>query len=66
LLLESLPGAETREFAERVLATYWIYQRLMNQPSPTLDALAAGRPGLLAPAASGPDDRSEAAPPPAL
>jgi soluble lytic murein transglycosylase-like protein len=47
LLLESLPGAETRDFVEKVLSNYWIYQRLMDQETPTLDALAEGRPSLL-------------------
>jgi soluble lytic murein transglycosylase-like protein len=42
LFLESMPSRETRDFAERVLASMWIYQQRLNQDSPTLDALAAG------------------------
>jgi soluble lytic murein transglycosylase len=42
LFLESMPSRETRDFAERVLASMWIYQQRLGQDSPTLDALAAG------------------------
>jgi soluble lytic murein transglycosylase-like protein len=42
LFLESMPSLETRNFAERVLASMWIYQQRLNQDSPSLDALAAG------------------------
>ena len=37
-----MPSRETRDFAERVLASMWIYQQRLGQDSPTLDALAAG------------------------
>jgi soluble lytic murein transglycosylase-like protein len=43
LLIESTPGAETREFVERVMSNYWIYRKLWSLPSPTLDAVAAGK-----------------------
>ena len=43
LVIESMPGAETREFVERVMANYWIYRKLWALPSPSLDAVAAGR-----------------------
>jgi soluble lytic murein transglycosylase-like protein len=42
LFLESIPLAETRVYVERVLANYWIYQLRLSQPTPTLDAIAAG------------------------
>jgi soluble lytic murein transglycosylase-like protein len=48
LLIESLAGAETREFVQRVMSNYWIYRQLFNQPSPTLDAAASGAKTLLA------------------
>lgn len=43
LFLESIPAPETRAFAKRVLANYWIYRQRLGQPSPDLDALAAGQ-----------------------
>jgi soluble lytic murein transglycosylase-like protein len=42
LFIESLPSRETRTFIERVLANLWIYRRRLNQPSPSLDLIAAG------------------------
>jgi len=48
LLIESLAGAETRDFVQRVMSNYWIYRQLFNQPSPTLDATAAGSKTVLA------------------
>ncbi len=48
LLIESLAGAETREFVQKVMSNYWIYRQLFNQPSPTLDAAAAGSKMVLA------------------
>jgi soluble lytic murein transglycosylase len=42
LFLESIPHRETRIFTERVLANYWIYRQRLGQPTPDLDALAAG------------------------
>jgi soluble lytic murein transglycosylase len=48
LLIESLAGAETRDFVHRVMANYWIYRQLFSQPSPTLDATAAGSKMILA------------------
>jgi soluble lytic murein transglycosylase-like protein len=43
LFIESIPSRETRVFIERLLANLWIYRDRMGQPSPSLDALAAGR-----------------------
>lgn len=42
LFLESIPSKETRIFTHRVLANYWIYRMRLGQPTPDLDALAAG------------------------
>ena len=42
LFIESIPGRETRQFIERVLTNYWIYQQRFAQDSPSLDALASG------------------------
>jgi len=42
LFLESIPQGETRAFTQRVLANYWIYRQRLGQPTPDLDALAAG------------------------
>jgi soluble lytic murein transglycosylase len=42
LFMESVPSPETRHFIETVLANYWIYQDRLGEPSPTLDAVAAG------------------------
>ena len=75
LLIESLAGGETRDFVQHVMSNYWIYRQLFHQPSPTLDATAAGAKVILAswdqtaaaldappPAADAPP--SAAAPPP--
>jgi soluble lytic murein transglycosylase len=43
LYLESIPTGQTRVFTQRVLTNYWIYRLRLGQPSPDLDALAAGR-----------------------
>ncbi|MDF2782382.1 MAG: hypothetical protein K0S96_2187, partial [Geminicoccaceae bacterium] len=42
LFIESIPSRETRLFIERVLASYWIYRDRLGQPTPSLDAIAAG------------------------
>lgn len=42
LFIESIPAGETRDFIERVLANYWIYQLQLAQPTPSLDSVAAG------------------------
>ncbi len=43
LFIESIPSRETRLFIERVLASYWIYRNRLGQPTPSLDAIAAGQ-----------------------
>lgn len=40
--IESLPSRETRIFIERVLTNLWVYRNRLGQPSPSLDAVAAG------------------------
>ncbi|MCP5366143.1 MAG: lytic transglycosylase domain-containing protein [Hyphomicrobiales bacterium] len=40
--IESIPSRETRDFIEKVLANFWIYRDRLGQPSPSLDAIAAG------------------------
>jgi soluble lytic murein transglycosylase len=42
LFLESLPNRETRNFVERVMANYWVYQDRLGQDTPSLDRVAAG------------------------
>ena len=43
LFLESFPTGQSRIFTERVLTNYWIYRMRLGQPTPDLDALAAGQ-----------------------
>ncbi|MEC8164825.1 MAG: lytic transglycosylase domain-containing protein, partial [Pseudomonadota bacterium] len=42
LFIESVPSRETRAFVERVLTNLWIYRYRLGQPTPSLDAIAAG------------------------
>jgi len=42
LLIESLPFLETRNYVEKVMASYWTYRRLMGAETRTLDAVASG------------------------
>jgi soluble lytic murein transglycosylase len=42
LFLESLPARETRVFARRVLANYWVYRLRLGQSTADLDRLAGG------------------------
>lgn len=41
--IESIPSRETRNFIERVLSNLWAYRNQIGQPTPSLDAIAAGR-----------------------
>ncbi|GJL86007.1 MAG: lytic transglycosylase [Micavibrio sp.] len=43
LFVESIPSSETRNYIERVLANYWMYRLREDLPTPTLNAVAAGR-----------------------
>ncbi len=42
LFIECIPLHETRDFIERVLANLWIYRHRLGQPTPSLEAIAAG------------------------
>lgn len=42
LFIEKIPVFETRDFAERVLANFWIYRARLGLTSPSLDDLAGG------------------------
>lgn len=42
LFIESIPFAETRQYVERVLSYYWIYQERLGAAQTSLDALASG------------------------
>lgn len=42
LAIESMPGGQTRDFVEKVVAGYWIYRNILGQESPSLDAAASG------------------------
>jgi soluble lytic murein transglycosylase-like protein len=41
LYVASIPLYETRDFVQRVLANYWMYQIRLGQPTPSLDQIAA-------------------------
>lgn len=42
LLIETIDVPQARDYVEKVVAAYWIYQRLMGRPLRTLEAVAAG------------------------
>ena len=42
LFIEAIPSRETRNFVEKVMANLWIYRHRFGEPTPSLDALAAG------------------------
>ncbi|MEN5053066.1 lytic transglycosylase domain-containing protein [Brevundimonas naejangsanensis] len=42
LLIETIDVPQAREYVEKVVAAYWIYQRMMGAPVKTLEALASG------------------------
>jgi soluble lytic murein transglycosylase-like protein len=41
LYIASIPLNETRDFVQRVLTNYWMYQIRLGQPTPSLDQIAA-------------------------
>lgn len=49
LLLEMLPRAESRDYAERALSHLTLCRKRYGQPTPEMDALASGRPALYRP-----------------
>ncbi len=42
MFIEGLPAPETRHFITRILYHYWMYAMRLGQPTPSLDAIAAG------------------------
>ncbi len=42
LFIESISSRETRIFIEHVISNFWAYRDRMGQPTPSLDAVAAG------------------------
>ena len=42
LLIETIDVPQAREYVEKVVAAYWIYQRMLGAPLNTLDAVASG------------------------
>jgi soluble lytic murein transglycosylase len=42
LLIETIDVPQAREYVEKVVAAYWIYQRMLGAPLNTLDAIASG------------------------
>lgn len=42
LFIESLPSRETRNFVERVIGAYWVYQARLGQPQRSLESVANG------------------------
>ena len=42
LLIETIDVPQARDYVEKVMASYWIYQRLFGGPLKTLDAVASG------------------------
>ena len=43
MFVESIANQETRFFIHQVMTNYWIYRQRLRQPTPDLDALAAGQ-----------------------
>lgn len=42
LFIESMPSRETRNFVERVIGAYWVYQARLGEPQRSLEAVANG------------------------
>ncbi|KQY84653.1 transglycosylase [Brevundimonas sp. Root1423] len=42
LLIETIDVPQAREYVEKVVAAYWVYQRMNGRPLNTLDAVASG------------------------
>jgi soluble lytic murein transglycosylase-like protein len=45
LLIESIPSRETRSYVKSVITNLAMYRQRLDQPAPTLRAIAAGRRG---------------------
>lgn len=46
LLIETIDVPQARDYVEKVVAAYWIYQRIQGRPLNTLDAVVAGAEGV--------------------
>jgi len=46
LLIETIDVPQARDYVEKVMAAYWIYQRLQGRPLNTLKAVATGQTGI--------------------
>jgi soluble lytic murein transglycosylase-like protein len=44
LLIETIDVPQARDYVEKVVAAYWIYQRMFGGPLKTLEAVASGAP----------------------
>ncbi|MFO0286952.1 MAG: lytic transglycosylase domain-containing protein, partial [Brevundimonas sp.] len=44
LLIETIDVPQARDYVEKVVAAYWVYQRMMGGPLNTLEAAARGAP----------------------
>jgi soluble lytic murein transglycosylase-like protein len=42
LLIECLPAQETRDYVEKVVASYWTYKKMFGEDARSLDAIASG------------------------
>ena len=42
MLIETIDVPQARDYVEKVVAAYWIYQRMLGAPLNTLDAVASG------------------------
>lgn len=49
MILETMPRADSRDYAERVLSHMSLCRKALGQPTLELDALAAGRPAMYTP-----------------
>ncbi|MBX9575961.1 MAG: lytic transglycosylase domain-containing protein [Caulobacteraceae bacterium] len=46
LLIETIDVPQARDYVEKVVAAYWVYQRIQGRPLNTLDAVASGADGV--------------------
>ena len=46
LLIETIDVPQARDYVEKVVAAYWVYQRMLGRPLKTLEALATGARGV--------------------
>jgi soluble lytic murein transglycosylase len=46
LLIETIDVPQARDYVEKVVAAYWVYQRMLGRPLNTLGAVASGETGI--------------------